>query len=137
MPYHGRDTIYLESLISWLNIGAGLLCAFYMPGRWDTNILALFREIIPLKLWAVFWIGVGIAQMYGCIRRRLRFVEYAALCSAGLWLVVCVNITRNPMDYPMTCVYAPTFTIYSFLIFFYQSRTSAYRKRYGRPSKAA
>jgi hypothetical protein len=136
MPYRGRDTFYVESLIAWCNVAAGLLCIFVKPPVWETNILTLFVSIAPIELWAVIWIFVGASQFYGFTKRSLKWVEYGAVVSAALWIVVTVNVVRSGAGlYPMTCIFAPTLAFYSGLVYFYQARTAAHN--YGRSAQTA
>jgi hypothetical protein len=130
MPYRGRDSVYVESLIAWANIAAGIICLIVQPPVSETSVLSLLNGLAPVTSWAVLWLAVGLTLMHGHHSRRLRFIEYSGMASAALWLIVSWRAWQNPAQYPMTCAMGPIFCWYSAVIYFYQSRTSR-----GRPAE--
>ena len=122
MPYRGRDTVYVESLIALCNIACGLICILVNPPIYETTTLTLMRSLAPVGFWCFLWLGAGIMLMHGWRSRKLKWIEYGAVWSAALWIMVSFNAMIQARSYPLTAALAPIFAAYSALIYFYQAR---------------
>lgn len=127
MPYRGRDTYYLESMIAACSFMMAVMCLFYLGRVSAIDILRAVRIEIPVWVWGGLWTVSAAALVIGRLTNNGAISEYASLYTASLWTVVLYAAWSNRLLFPMSSALSPCFIVFSAIIYAYRTRIGRVR----------
>jgi hypothetical protein len=98
-----------------------MLCIFTRQSTYEIFILSIFSQTAPVAFWGILWVMTGLTLMVGSFDRKPRLIEYGALASAAIWVIVSWNAIAAWTAHPMTSAVSPIIALFSVVIFWYQA----------------